>query len=1217
MNIFKYPRTRSAFGLMAALAISLSAHAQTATWNNGAADNNWNTAGNWDIGTPAEGTNAVISGGFTVNYSAPMVAGSFNGFTTTSPINVSAAGFVSSGSGIVSGTAAKFNVNGGGVVAVTNGSLTFTARSAGSLAAGGTLSLQSQLNMGASGAANDGFFTNSGGMLSAASTRINPNNLSTSSSMIIAGGTNDLGNVTINRSQASSFLAIGAEGLVISNGLVRMTTLGVGGTSANSHLSCVLVNGTVTNTGSFIINQATSGRAARFLQLGGLFVSSDPIGVRVAITNAGSVGIYAVLGGTNIAERFVLGDLTNNSGTVNFTNAAKIYVGSGGMVSNLIQNVNVALNSGGTFGANADWASAVSIILAGGSFAAEGLDATPHNISLNNVVRGNGQLIKSGGGALILNTANTYSGNTVVNQGRLALGASGTTGSSPQVSVASGATFDVSGVAGYTLAASRTLTGSGSVTGNVAVASGGIINPAETTGALTFANSLTETGGAINHFDLPTTPGPGNDKVIVSGDLNASGVNTLEVVGGGTPGTHHVLIQYGGNFVGTLANFAVTGATGNLTNDTVNKTIGLTIASAIRNPTNVVWVGNGSLNDWDTVNVTNWMHTGTSALTYFVAGDNVLFNNTGSANGNVNIVGNNAPGTLTVGASGNYTFGGAGNISGSTGLTKTNTGTLTIASAHSYSGATTISGGVLDAAVIAIGGANSSIGSSSSDPSNLILDAGTLRYSGATTTTDRGATLNSGGGVVTVSSGAATLSVGGAVGGAGALTKSGAGTLALGAAGTYSGGTIINSGTLSLGAATSAGTSGITNNASTLRINGALTVENIVEFNGACTVDAANAGGNTTLRGATIGSGYVTILNVQNSTRTFTFGGSGAGGGHMWDFSGTIDFGTNNGSLRINNDNSTFNFGSSNATFNVGTGTAGLNQRNGGTTTHFGALIGSPTSTLSGRGGTGASGTTTYSIGGKNVDCTFAGSINNGSGTTAITKVGSAKLTLSGTGTHTGATSVESGTLQVDGNYGNSAVTVLSGAKLQGNGSLGGTVDIQAGATLSPGASIGVLGGIGSATLAGTTFIELDKANSTNDMFVATAGLNYGGDLIVTNLGGTLVVGDAFKIFDSTAYSGVFNTLTLPTIPAGAIWNLDNLAVDGTIRITGPTLNVVNNGTSLDFSWTGTYKLQSQTNNVTTGLGNNWFNYPGGGSSPVTVGINPANPAVFFRLSTP
>ena len=132
MNIFKYPRTRSAFGLMAALAISLSAHAQTATWNNGAADNNWNTAGNWDIGTPAEGTNAVISGGFTVNYSAPMVAGSFNGFTTTSPINVSAAGFVSSGSGIVSGTAAKFNVNGGGVVAVTNGSLTFTARSAGS-----------------------------------------------------------------------------------------------------------------------------------------------------------------------------------------------------------------------------------------------------------------------------------------------------------------------------------------------------------------------------------------------------------------------------------------------------------------------------------------------------------------------------------------------------------------------------------------------------------------------------------------------------------------------------------------------------------------------------------------------------------------------------------------------------------------------------------------------------------------------------------------------------------------------------------------------------------------------------------------------------------------------------------------------------------------------------------------------------------------------------
>ena len=86
----------------------------------------------------------------------------------------------------------------------------------------------------------------------------------------------------------------------------------------------------------------------------------------------------------------------------------------------------------------------------------------------------------------------------------------------------------------------------------------------------------------------------------------------------------------------------------------------------------------------------------------------------------------------------------------------------------------------------------------------------------------------------------------------------------------------------------------------------------------------------------------------------------------------------------------------------------------------------------------------------------------------------------------------------------------------------------------------------------------------------------------------------------------------------GVKWS-NNLAVDGTISVASvaPTLNFVNNGTSLQFSWTGNFKLQSQTNALSVGLRTNWFDYPGGGSSPVTVPINPANPAVFFRLISP
>jgi hypothetical protein len=65
-----------------------------------------------------------------------------------------------------------------------------------------------------------------------------------------------------------------------------------------------------------------------------------------------------------------------------------------------------------------------------------------------------------------------------------------------------------------------------------------------------------------------------------------------------------------------------------------------------------------------------------------------------------------------------------------------------------------------------------------------------------------------------------------------------------------------------------------------------------------------------------------------------------------------------------------------------------------------------------------------------------------------------------------------------------------------------------------------------------------------------------------------------------------------------------------------PTLNVTNNGTSLSFSWTGSFKLQAQTNNFNVGLSGNWGDYPGGSVSPVNVTINPANPTVFFRLSS-
>ena len=70
--------------------------------------------------------------------------------------------------------------------------------------------------------------------------------------------------------------------------------------------------------------------------------------------------------------------------------------------------------------------------------------------------------------------------------------------------------------------------------------------------------------------------------------------------------------------------------------------------------------------------------------------------------------------------------------------------------------------------------------------------------------------------------------------------------------------------------------------------------------------------------------------------------------------------------------------------------------------------------------------------------------------------------------------------------------------------------------------------------------------------------------------------------------------------------------------VTPPKLEVSQSGNLLTFTWSGTYKLQSQTNSLNVGLVTNsasWFDYPGGNVTGVTATIDPVNPAVFFRLT--
>lgn len=1039
----------------------------------------------------------------------------------------------------------------------------------------------------------------------------------------INGGTANLNDVSINRA------ALNQGGLLIQDGVVNSTSVrvGTGNAAGNSRQD----GGVWTNAGAFYVadrnNGATSGgRRIYFVMNGGELVTQGADGIIINnqgqpsnanLSNVG--GTLDVNGGTITTEGIQLnGPLVAANAYARFElSGGTVYLGSVGLVANTAGSDMTAVFTltGGTLAAKDNWISSANLPL-GGAITFQTADAVgaARDITLDGVLSSSGGIIKTGAGVLTLNGANTYSGVTTVNAGTLALGATGSLVNSGQIYVGSGAAFDVTAAGGFSVGAAKVLTGSGSVNGNITVDSGGIVNPGSNTltGTLTITGSLNQSGGAINHFDLPNSPGPSNDRLVVSGDINVSGINTLEIVGGGTPGNVHVLIQYGGVFNGTLANFDLVGAAGILTNDVVNKTLGFIVTASVRSPTDVVWQGDALNNVWDLVNTENWLNGGLPD--YFVTGDNVLFDATGIANSNIEIVGNVAPASVTVGAAGSYTFGGAGSIAGTGALIKTNTGTLTINTINSYTGPTLISNGVVEVSSIANGAQSSSLGAANNAAANLVIDGGSLRYTGASVATDRAASVGLNGAGLGVSVTDTILTMSGALVGDGGITKTGAGTLLLSSANSYAGGTIINAGTLQFNNATGAGTGGITNNGATLRLNGQIVLNNTVEFNGNTALLLSGVGsGNASLRGAWSGAGQVNITFVtQTAGQTFTIGGAGSGGGHMWDFSGTVDFGANDGFLRINNDNTTFNFGSSNATFNVGTGTGALNQRNGSTTTHLGALLGGPNTKLAGRGNTGTSGTTTYAIGGKNLSTTFEGEINDGSGTTAITKVGTGKLTLSGISIYTGATTIDDGILQVDGALGNTPVTVNAGT-LAGSGSIDGSVTVNFGAALAPGsAGIGTMTLNGFLSLGGNLVVEVNKGVG-HDQIIVNGGVNFGGDLTVENVGGALQAGDTFQIF-STAGFGDFTSI-IGSPGTGLAWSFDPNTGVLSVVAEGELLNVVQTGNNLEFSWSDpTFKLQAQTNSLSTGLSSNWGDYPGGSTSPVNVTIDPAQGTVFFRL---
>lgn len=402
----------------------------------------------------------------------------------------------------------------------------------------------------------------------------------------------------------------------------------------------------------------------------------------------------------------------------------------------------------------------------------------------------------------------------------------------------------------------------------------------------------------------------------------------------------------------------------------------------------------------------------------------------------------------------------------------------------------------------------------------------------------------------------------GALSGTAGLTKDGTSTLILSGVNTYLGVTLIRAGTLQLG---DGGTAGSLATGGSIQVDADATlVHNRSDtagfgsqnISGGGTLNKIGSGDGPGLTGTNTFSGQI---NIQTATLGLVGSESENGQPSVYVAPGArlaIGNGFNGGFATIGN---LTGGGNVNASYTTGAGTRGLQVN-------------------------------------QTTDGAFTGAIANGTSSrlVALTKTGPAVLTLAGTCTYTGPTAVSNGTLLVNGAITGSAVAVEAGATLGGSGVVAVSVSFAEGSIAT--------NNVGSPLTVGT----LDMAGNAT-MNVATAAPLSAGDYPLIN-------------FTSLTGTGQFTSFNVggSGLAGGASANVVMGAGSVYLSVVGGTPIATNishtfNGSELVLDWPAGQGWLLQSNSVNVANPAFWHNVSGA-TPPFTSTIDPATPAVFFRL---